>query len=180
MWCDVLSCDVMWSDVTSCDLMWIDAMWCNGMGYTGMGWEGCVLVIRCGCAMRLAVRSCYTMRSGCVMWSTTPYDCYCYCYCYFYCYCYSYDYYYYYFYFYFYFFFYFFLLLLLLHYFLLLLLLVLLLLLLRLLLLLPVVPHEAVAEVSRKETYRRDGLLESRMTKKKHWLTVHLSNWLTK
>ena len=68
--------DVMWPHVMSCDLMWSsDARECNGIGCY-------VIVMRCGCAMwlvvrscdnpcgsslRMVVRSCGVMRCGCVL-----------------------------------------------------------------------------------------------------------------
>ena len=65
----------MWPHVMSCDLMWSDARECNGIGCY-------VIVMRCGCAMwlvvrscdnpcgsslRMVVRSCGVMRCGCVL-----------------------------------------------------------------------------------------------------------------
>ena len=58
-----MSRHIMPRDVTSCDgdlsclVMWR----CKGMGCYAA-------VMRCGCAMWLAVKSCYVMQSGCVLW----------------------------------------------------------------------------------------------------------------
>ena len=59
-WCDVASrhhiwCDVKWYHVMSCDVLSCDVMRCDGM--------------LCACdEMWLVVRSCYVMRSVCVIW----------------------------------------------------------------------------------------------------------------
>ena len=65
--CDVVTCHVWWCGVMSCHVIsrhviWRDVMWrCQGTGCYAV-------VMRCACAMWLAVKSCYVMQSGCVLW----------------------------------------------------------------------------------------------------------------
>ncbi len=65
--CDVVTCHVWWCGVMSCHVIsrhviWRDVMWrCQGTGCYAV-------VMRCACAMWLAVKSCYVVQSGRVLW----------------------------------------------------------------------------------------------------------------